>query len=61
MTAHWGTPNPAAVQGAPEELASDFQDAFSIVERRINFFLSVPLFSLESLAIERGLDRIGKQ
>src|SRR5271157_5714369 len=35
MTAHWGIPDPAAVQGTPEEIARAFRDAFVILDRRI--------------------------
>ena len=61
MTAHWGVPDPAAVQGTSEEKARAFRDAFSVLDRRISLFLSLPLSTLESLAIQRELDSIGKQ
>lgn len=61
MTAHWGIPDPAAVKGTPEEIARSFRDAFSILDRRISLFLALPLTTLESLAIQRELDSIGKQ
>ena len=57
MTAHWGIPDPATVQGTPEEKAR----AFSVLDRRIRLFLSLPLSTLESLAIQKELDHIGKQ
>ena len=47
MTAHWGIPDPAAVQGTPEEIARAFCDAFSILDRRISLFLALPLATLE--------------
>jgi arsenate reductase len=61
MTAHWGIPDPAAVQGTPDEIARAFNDAFTILDRRISLFLSLPLSTLESLAIQQELDTIGKQ
>jgi arsenate reductase len=61
MTAHWGIPDPAAVQGTPEEKARAFCDAFTVLDRRICLFLSLPLSTLESLAIQKELDSIGKQ
>jgi arsenate reductase (thioredoxin) len=61
MTAHWGVPDPAAVKGTPEEIARAFRDAFMILDRRINLFLSLPLASLDALAIKKEIDRIGKQ
>jgi arsenate reductase (thioredoxin) len=61
MTAHWGIPDPAAVRGTPEEIDRAFRDAFSILDRRISLFFSLPLSTLESLAIQSELDSIGKQ
>ena len=61
MTAHWGIPDPAAVQGTPEEKARAFCDVYTVLDRRINLFLSLPLSTLESLAIQKELDSIGKQ
>jgi len=60
MTAHWGVPDPAAVQGTPEEKAHAFCDAFTVLDRRISLFLSLPLATLKSLAIQKELDSIGK-
>ena len=61
MTAHWGVPDPAAVKGTPEEIARAFRGAFMILDRRINLFLSLPLASLDALAIKKEIDHIGKQ
>jgi arsenate reductase len=60
MTAHWGIPDPAAVKGTPEELARAFRDAFVILDRRIGLFLSLPLGTLDQLAIKREVDNIGR-
>jgi arsenate reductase len=61
ITAHWGVPDPASVQGTPQEKERAFSDAFSILDRRIGLFLALPVSTLESLAVQRELDRIGKQ
>lgn len=61
MTAHWGVPDPAAVEGTTEQIARAFRDAFMILDRRISLFLSLPLSTLERLAIQREIDRIGRQ
>lgn len=61
MTAHWGVPDPAAVEGAPEEIERAFRDAFVTLDRRISLLLSLPLASLDKLAIKREIDRIGQQ
>jgi arsenate reductase (thioredoxin) len=61
MTAHWGVPDPAAVVGTPEQVQRAYRDAFFMLERRINLFLSPPLASLDNLAIKKELDKIGRE
>lgn len=61
MTAHWGVPDPATVVGTREQIAKAFRDTFFILDRRISLFLSLPLTSLDRLAIKRELDNIGRQ
>ena len=61
MTAHWGVPDPAAVAGTSEQIERAFRDAFVVLDRRINLFLSLPIASLDALAIKKEIDRIGKQ
>ncbi len=59
MTAHWGIPDPAAVQGTTEQVNKAFRDAFIALDRRIGLFLSIPLASLDRLAIKKEIDSIG--
>ena len=61
MTAHWGVPDPAAVQGSPEQIERAFRDAFNVLDRRISLLLCLPLESLDKLAIQREIDLIGKE
>jgi arsenate reductase len=61
MTAHWGIPDPAAVQGTTEQVERAFRDAFLMLDRRISLFLSLPLASLDRLALKREIDKIGQQ
>jgi arsenate reductase (thioredoxin) len=61
MTAHWGVPDPAVVEGTPEEIERAFREAFMILERRISLFLCLRLSSLDKLAIQREIDGIGRQ
>ena len=61
MTAHWGVPDPAAVNGTPQEIEKAFRDAFMILDRRIALFLCLPLSSLDKLAIQKNIDDIGRQ
>jgi arsenate reductase (thioredoxin) len=61
MTAHWGVPDPAAVQGDSAEIERAFRDAFFILDRRISLFLALPMATLDRLALKKEVDRIGKQ
>ena len=61
MTAHWGVPDPAAVEDTPEQIEKAFGDAFMMLDRRISLFLCLPLASLDALAIKKEIDRIGHQ
>jgi arsenate reductase (thioredoxin) len=61
MTAHWGIADPASVTGTAQEVERAFRDAFVALGRRINLFLSLPLDSLETLAIRQEIARIGQQ
>jgi arsenate reductase (thioredoxin) len=59
-TAHWGVPDPAAVQGSAEEIERAFRDAFFLLDRRISLFLCLPIGSLDRLALKKELDDIGR-
>lgn len=61
MTAHWGVPDPAAVDGTAEQIEKAFREAFVILDRRITLFLCLPLSSLDKLAIKEEVDRIGHE
>jgi len=61
MTAHWGIPDPAAVDGSEERIDRAFREAFMILDRRISLLLCLPLSSLDKLAIKKELDHIGRQ
>jgi arsenate reductase (thioredoxin) len=61
ITAHWGVPDPAAVEGSQHEIEKAFQEAFMILDRRIGLFLCLPLASLDKLALKKEVDRIGRQ
>ncbi len=60
LTAHWGVPDPAAVEGSPTEIERAYRDAFFMLDRRISLLLSLPLASLDKLAIKKELDNIGQ-
>ena len=60
LSAHWGIDDPAAKQGTASVRMKAFQQAFSQMYRRIELFLNLPIHSLESLALKKELDNIGK-
>ena len=61
MTANWGIPDPAAVQGAPEEIEHAFSQAFTMLDRRISLFLCLPLTTLDTFSLQKEIDNIGKR
>jgi arsenate reductase (thioredoxin) len=61
MTAHWGVRDPAAVKGSAPEIERAFREAFTILDRRISLFLSLPLASIDRLSLKKEVDRIGQQ
>lgn len=60
ITAHWGVPDPAAVQGTDELKRKAFRDTFITLERRINLFVSLPIRSLDELALTHRVTEIGR-
>ena len=61
MTAHWGLPDPAAVQGSEEQQRKAFLDTFVALKRRIELMLALPLASLDKLALQHELKGIGQR
>lgn len=59
MTAHWGVPDPAAVEGSDEHKARAFMESAIVLKRRIELMLALPLHSLAGLSLQREIDRIG--
>ncbi len=60
ITAHWGIPDPAAVEGPNEKIRKAFLEAFNTLSRRISLFTSLRLDALDNLELKRTLDQIGK-
>ena len=61
IKAHWSIPDPATAQGSDPEIERAFRNAFTLLERRISLFLSVPLVSIDKLALQKQLDQIGRE
>ncbi|MGA7538846.1 MAG: arsenate reductase ArsC [Steroidobacteraceae bacterium] len=60
MTAHWGVPDPAAVEDSDTEKWIAFRTAFTILENRIKIFTSLPIARLDRVKLQARLDAIGK-
>lgn len=60
ITAHWGVPDPAAVEGSDAEKRVAFADTYRMLFQRISIFTNLPLSSLDSLSLQRRLDDIGQ-
>ncbi|GEO83119.1 MULTISPECIES: arsenate reductase ArsC [Alphaproteobacteria] len=60
MTAHWGVPDPAAVEGSDTEKALAFADAYRMLNNRISIFVNLPIASLDRLALQKRLTDIGQ-
>ena len=60
MTAHWGLPDPAAIEGGDEQKRHAFSEAFRHLSNRISLFTSLPMDRLDKLSLQKKLDEIGK-
>ena len=60
MSAHWGVPDPSTVEGTQEEVERAFRDTALILKRRIELLLALPLAKLDTLAIKRQVEDIGR-
>jgi arsenate reductase len=61
VTAHWGIPDPAAVEGSDADKAFAFRKAFKELETRIKLFTQLPIASLDQMALREKLRAIGQQ
>jgi arsenate reductase len=60
VTAHWGVPDPASVEGPHEVRMKAFRDAFHALQHRIQLFLSLPLEKLDRMALQNKTREIGR-
>ncbi len=61
MTAHWGVPDPAAFEGTEAEKHLAFADTYRMLNNRISIFTSLPMNTLDRLALQKRLHEIGAQ
>lgn len=60
MTAHWGVPDPAVVEGSDAQKWVAFRETLRLLDNRIKIFTSLPLASLDRIKLQERLDAIGK-
>jgi arsenate reductase len=60
VTAHWGVPDPAGVEGTEAEKRRAFRDAYLMLESRIKLFTSLRLEALDRLSVKWNVDEIGR-
>jgi protein-tyrosine-phosphatase len=60
ITAHWGIPDPAAVEGTEDQRRQAFRDAYRQLEARIKLFIALPIEKLDRMALKRRADDIGR-
>ena len=61
VTAHWGVPDPAAVEGTPAQVGAAFAGAYRLLNNRIKLFFELPLGTLDRLSLQRRLVEIGRR
>ena len=59
MTAHWGLPDPAAVNGSDAEIAAAFADTYRMLSNRIGLFVALPLDAIDEMSLQTKLDAFG--
>jgi arsenate reductase (thioredoxin) len=60
MTAHWGMPDPAAVEGNEAERRLAFAETLRMLNNRVGAFVNLPLKSLDKLSLQKRIDEIGR-
>jgi arsenate reductase len=60
MSAHWGIPDPAAVEGSAADKSLAFRKAFKQLETRIKLFIELPIASLDQMTLRQKLRAIGQ-
>jgi arsenate reductase len=60
VTAHWGIPDPAAVEGNDDEKRKAFAEASRTLAARIRAFAALPLDTLDRISLQKRLDALGK-
>ncbi|MGB9128052.1 MAG: arsenate reductase ArsC [Thiobacillus sp.] len=60
ISAHWGIPDPAAVEGSDEAKRRVFVDAMNQLQRRVCMFVSLPFDKLDRMKLQQAVREIGR-
>ena len=60
MTAHWGMPDPAALDGNEAERRLAFAETLRMLNNRVGAFVNLPLKALDKLSLQKRIDEIGR-
>lgn len=61
VNAHWGVPDPAVVEGDEDTRRRAYLEAWTMLRRRIELMLALPVDKLERLALQDALRGIGRE
>ena len=61
MTAHWGVADPSLSQGTDEQVLKAFRDTATVLKRRIELMLALPIQALDRISLQQAVDRIGRE
>ncbi|GLQ90979.1 arsenate reductase ArsC [Dyella flagellata] len=60
VTAHWGVPDPAAIEGSQEVRRRAFQAAWMMLKHRVDLLLALPMEKLDRVSLQQEIRSIGK-
>jgi len=60
ISAHWGLPDPAAVEGSGSEQRLAFEATLAALEKRIRALVGLPIEFIDRTGLKQHLDKIGR-
>ena len=60
VSAHWGMPDPAAVEGSQTQIALAFADTYRMLNNRIGAFANLKMTGLDKLSLQNKVRDIGR-
>ena len=61
VSAHWGMPDPAKIEGSHAEMRLAFQQSYGMLRNRILAFTALPIAELDRISLQRAVDEIGRE